>query len=150
MALKGAFNWDSIQVVTKTGTDPAIEVSPDAAAYSVVVPAGKRFRPESVKMTLAASADAANRQMFLYIFDAVPEIIFQSALGLVITAGQTKTQTWNRMSMNVTVGTQYGVHFPDIEMSATWQLRVGINNFDTVAAGDNAGALTVYGKEAPL
>ncbi len=144
-----AFNWDSIPTVAKVGTDPAIEVQPESATYAVVVPAGKRFRPVYAKMTLVASADAANRQMYLVIYDAAGAVIFQSVLGLVVTAGQTQTQTWARMSMQVTAGTQYGVHFPDLELGAACQIRVGINNFDAVAAGDNASALTVYGKEAP-
>jgi len=145
---RDGFNWDSIPTISKTGTDPAIEVSPDSATYAYVVPAGKRARVEGASMTLVCSADAANRSMFLRISDGTNDI-FDSVAGLTITAGQTRIQTWVRMSMLTTAGTQYGVHIPDIELQAGWKIQIAVNNFDTVAAGDNASALTVYVKEAP-
>jgi len=147
-AFNDAFNWDSIPYTTKTGADPPIEVAPGEAAYRITIAAGKRFRPEIAKVTLVASADVANRQFYFFITDGA-DYLFSSVLGLVITAGQTKVQTWMRMSMNTTAGLQYGIHFPDLELQPGWQMGVYCLNFDTVAAGDNASALVVYGKEAP-
>jgi hypothetical protein len=99
-------------------------------------------------MTLVASADAANRTMELYITDGTT-IMYKAPIGLTITAGQTRTQTWARDGLVVTAGTQYGMHIPHIEMLAGWKAYVYVANFDAVAAGDNATALTIYGKEAP-
>jgi len=142
------FNWDSIPSIAKVGTDPAVEIPPSDPSYVLTVPTGKRWRLEGAKMGLVASADAANRTMQLIITDGT-DIVFGTVQGLVITAGQTKTQTWVRMSLNTTPGLQFGIHFPDLELLAGWKVYVYITNFDTIAAGDNATALTVWIKEAP-
>jgi len=142
-----AFNWDSIPFVTTISADPAIEVVPDGNTY-ITIAAGKRFKPEIAYISLVASADAANRTLALRIDDGTT-VLYQSPWGITITAGQTRTQSWCKSSLVVTVGTQYGMHIPDIEMQAGWRLSVVSASFDAVAPGDNASALTVYGKEAP-
>jgi len=141
-----AFDWDSIPMTIKTGADPAIEVEPSNSPITIA--AGKRFVPYIAYMTLVASADAANRTMELYISDGTA-IVYKAPIGLTITAGQTRTQTWVLDSLIVAAGTQYAMHIPHIEMMAGWRAYVYIAGFDVVAAGDNATALTIYGKEAP-
>ena len=142
-------DWGKIPVVTKTGTDPAIEVTPDAAAYSLEVPAGKVWRVETARMSFVASGDAANRSMYMKIYDAGDQIMFLSVSGVVITAGLTKAQSWCTGSLEVTTGRQYGIHLPPMLMPEGWYLRVGVSNFDAVAAGDNAASLIAYVREAP-
>ena len=142
------YRLDMMPISTKTGVDPAIEVSPAGAAYMIEIAAGKVFRPMLARMTLVASGDAANRQMQLYITDGTTTL-WASALGGIVTAGLTQTQTWSRMSMLTTPGTLTGLHMPDITMLPGWKIYVYIANFDTVAAGDNAGPLIVYGQEGP-
>lgn len=138
------FRWGP--TILKTGVDPAVEVAPDGAAYRLTVPAGKRWRVESAWMEIVASADAGNRQMGLNITDGT-RVLFVSAYGLVVTAGQTKAQSWARMSMITAAGTQYGLHFPDLELAAGSQIYVYCAAFDAVAAGDNCSALFAYVKE---
>lgn len=145
-----AFNWDSIPVTTILGVDPAIEVSPDNIAYACVVPAGSRWRVQAALMTLVCSADAANRSMFLRIYNAAGDQVYVTAAGVVITAGQTNTQTWVRNSLITVAATQYGMHIPDLELPVGWRVQVAVNNFDAVAAGDNATALTLYVKVIPV
>ena len=139
-------NWDAILVTAISGTDPAIEVAPDGAGYEVTVPAGRRAIVQVAAITLVASADAANRVMFLNFVTSAGSVKWISTAGLTVTAGQTKTQTWCKNSLVVTAGTQYGMHMPDIELSAGDKIYVYCALFDTVAPGDNCSALTVYWK----
>lgn len=146
---RGEFNWDSIPPVLKTGTNPAAEVSPDNVLYALVVPAGKRWRVQCAYIELVASADAANRTLFMKISDGTNDL-YATGNGLTITASQTKIQSWVRNSFVTTAGTQYGMHLPDIELLAGWKIQVGANNFDAVAAGDNATSLYALVQEVPV
>ena len=148
MPFDGVFNWDSIPVVAKVGADPAVEVAPDGAAYFLTVPASTRWKIATAEMTLVCSADAANRTLAFQITDGT-NVVYQSNWGVTITAGQTKVQSWMAGSFITAAGTQYGMHIPDIELMAGWKVGVVSSSFDTVAAGDNASALTIFVKVVP-
>ena len=143
-----AVNWDSITTVAKVGADPAIEIAPDGIAYMIIVPDKERWRVEGGKMGLVASGDAGNRSMQMIFSDGI-DVVFGSSQGLTITSGQTKVQTWMRNSYLTTAGTQFGLHIPDVECMAGWRIYVYIANFDAIAAGDNATALTLWIKRLP-
>ena len=67
--------------------------------------------------------------------------------GLVVTASQTKTQSFVAGSMLTTAGTQYGVHFPNIELPVGAKFDVYWQNLQ---AADNLSVLTYTYKEASL
>ena len=74
--------------------------------------------------------------------------MYVSPQGLTITAGLTKRQTWVTNSLITAAGTQYAMHLPALILPAGWYLRVKCENFDSVAAGDNATALVAHVQEA--
>ena len=138
-----SFNWDAIPVVAKVGADPAALTQPALS----VVPAGKRWLVFTIKNTIVASADAASRTGYVVVNDGT-ETVFSSIVGPAVTAGLTRTQTFQAMSM-ITVAQLTGMHMPLFELPTGWGITINWVNLDAVAAGDDCGPVTVYVKEAP-
>ena len=135
-----SFNWDVIPVQVGTTAVPA----GGAQIAAMTVPAGKRWVVTMVSAQVVATG-VANRAFSLYIGTAAFDY-YNTSAGLTITDGQTKRQTMVANSLVTTAGTQFGLHFPLIELPATSKLTMYLSN---IQAGDACTAATYYYKEAP-
>jgi len=134
--------WDSLPMKVGLTADPAA----GAQIADIVVPAGKRWRVFEIQATLVASAAVANRYYTLQMYLDGVNASFVGLNGLVITASQTRVQSWMANSGLQTAGTEYGLSYPDIEIPAGGLIRLVISALD---GGDNSSAATYYYKEAP-
>jgi hypothetical protein len=139
---KAEFNWDAIPVKVGVTADPVAGSAPP----SVTVPSGKRWRLQSCQASITTDATVANRSMWVWIALDGTNYVYVSNSGLVITASQTKLQSFIRNSLITASGTQYGLHIPDVELPAGAKFGIALNNLQ---AGDDVTAMTYYYKEAP-
>jgi len=100
-----------------------------------------------LEFELVTDATVATRTPYLYLRLAGGAVkTFKSAAGLAITASQTKEQTFCANSLIVAAGTQYGMHFPLMDLPAGAIIQIDIGN---IQAGDDSTAATYFYKEAP-
>ena len=139
-----AFNWDSIPVVMKLGTDPAA-----ATECADVVPAGKRWLLMAMSFKIVCDANVANRSPSVYIDDAggTPRYIYARTFGN-ITAGQTANlQLCPGLTVETTAGVLEFLNLPTLELPAGTRIRTSTS---LIQAGDNYAAPVFYVREAPL
>lgn len=115
-------------------TNPAV-----ATDFSASVPSGARWRPRSIKATLAADANAANRNVQIIVQDASTNSLWYGAQGPNQTANQTKKYNWSANypvedSTFGSLSSDIRAAFPnDLILGASWSL---VSNTSNLQVGD--------------
>lgn len=139
---QGMVDWDAVGMIRATTADPAA----GAQLAVVTVPAGKRMKIYSAEATVVCDATVANRYFTLYVRMNGTDNTYITNAGLTITASQTKIQSFKSGSLITTAGTQYGMHFPEMELPAGATLFMFLSN---IQAADDIGAMTYTYKVLP-